>query len=257
MAVRISLAARARGLSLDGVTFLLGAEPLTPARQATIEASGAKTTVTYGFSEGGNVGSQCAQAGPLDDIHVSLDAFAVVQRPRPLPNGSVVDSLLLTSLRSATPKVLLNTEIGDHAVLEMRRCGCRFDEYGYVQHLHTIRSFGKLTGDGVTFIGSDILHVFEEILPRLFGGGPADYQLVEEQASDGRPRYRLLVDPNLGPLDDQAVISAFLGALSRLRRPYGFMVEQWTRVGALEVARLPPRPGARGKVPAFRTLDQP
>ena len=163
----------------------------------------------------------------MDDIHVSLDAFAVIQRPRPLPNGSVVDSLLLTSLRSATPKVLLNTEIGDHAVLGTRRCACRLDEYGYVQHLHTVRSFGKLTGDGVTFISSDILHVLEETLPRRFGGSLADYQLVEEQASDGRPRYRLLVSPHLGPLDDRAVTAAFLGELSRLRRPYGFMVEQW------------------------------
>jgi hypothetical protein len=143
--------------------------------------------VTYGFSEGGNVGSQCANHGPVDDIHISLDAFAVVQRRRPLPNGEIVDSLLLTSLRSATPKVLLNAEIGDYAVLETRRCGCRFDGYGYLQHLHTIRSFGKLTGDGVTFIGSDILHILERSLPRRFGGSMADYQLVEEQAPDGRP----------------------------------------------------------------------
>jgi hypothetical protein len=152
--------------------------------------------------------------------------------------------------------VLLNAEIGDHAVLETRRCGCRFDGYGYMRHLHTIRSFGKLTGDGVTFIGADVLQVLEAALPRRFGGSPADYQLVEEQAGDGRPRYRLLVSPDVGPLDERAVAAAFLENLGRLRRPYGFMVNQWARTGALEVARLRPQPGVRGKLAPFRTLDR-
>ena len=56
MAVRISLAAMSAGLSLRGVTFLLGAEPLTQTRKESIETSGARATVTYGFSEAGNVG---------------------------------------------------------------------------------------------------------------------------------------------------------------------------------------------------------
>lgn len=254
MAVRASLAAGARGLSLRGVTFLLGAEPLTPARRTTIEASGAAATVTYGFSEGGNVGSQCATPGAGDDVHVSLDAFAAIQRPRALADGSVVDALLLTSLRTASPKVLLNAEIGDHAVLETRPCGCGLDRLGYTQHLHTIRSFGKLTGDGVTFVGADVLRLLEEVLPERFGGRAGDYQLVEEQTGQGLPRYRLLVSPDVGPVDARALAGAFLAELGRLRRPYGFMADQWARAGTLEVARRHPEPGARGKVPAFRTL---
>ncbi len=254
MAARASLAAHARGLSLRGVTFLLGAEPLTPARKVTIEASGAKATVTYGFSEGGNVGSQCPRPQAVDDIHISLDAFAAIQRRRALADGSVVDALLLTSLRTASPKVLLNAEIGDHAVLEARPCGCQFDDFGYTQHLHNIRSFGKLTGDGVTFIGSDILHLLEEVLPRRFGGSLADYQLVEEQTPQGLPRYLLLVSPALGLVDERAVTATFLAELSRLRRSYRFMADQWAQVGALRVSRRRPEPGVRGKVPPFRTL---
>ena len=254
MAVRVSLAAQRRGLSLRGVTFLLGGEPLTPARQATIEASDARATVTYGFSEGGNVGSQCEAAALADDIHISLDVFAAIQRPRALGDSSTVDALLLTTFRSASPLVLLNAEIGDYAQLETRRCGCRFDELGYLQHLHTIRSFGKLTGDGVTFFDADVLHLFEAVLPRRFGGTLADYQLVETQTAEGLPRYELLVSPELGPLDEPTLVAGFLEELARLRRPYPFMASQWARSGALRVRRARPEPGARGKVLPFRTL---
>src|SRR5205809_1452622 len=40
-AIQVCLAMAARGISLENVAFLLGAEPLTPARRTTIEASGA------------------------------------------------------------------------------------------------------------------------------------------------------------------------------------------------------------------------
>ena len=55
-AVKVSLAARASGATLKGLTFLLGAEPLTPARREAIEASGAVARPLYGSSEGGGLG---------------------------------------------------------------------------------------------------------------------------------------------------------------------------------------------------------
>jgi hypothetical protein len=129
-AIRLCLAMQARGLSLENVTFLLRAEPLTRTRRDAIEASGAKAVPTFGFSEGGSVGSQCPNPTAPDDIHVSLDAYAVISRSRLLGDGESVDAILFTALRPACPKVLLNTEIGDHAVLEpggmpLRRAGLR------------------------------------------------------------------------------------------------------------------------------------
>jgi len=254
-AARISLAMQERGESLRNVTFLLGAEPLTPARRRTIEAAGAKATVTYGFSEGGNVGSQCASPATADDIHIALDAYAVIQRDRsPDDNGPRADVLLLTAFRPACPKVLLNTDIGDTAVLETRRCGCGFDDLGYLRHLHTVRSSQKLTGEGVTFVGADIVHVLEEVLPRRFGGTLADYQLVEEQTAQGLPRYTLLVSPEIGTLDERAVVAAFLKELGSLRRPYGFMANQWRETNVLRIRRSRPLLTARGKLLPFRTL---
>lgn len=253
-AVRICLAMREHGISLRNVTFLLGAEPLTPARKETIEAAGAKAVPTYGFSEGGNVGSQCPNPVATDDIHISLDAYAVIQHPRSVGNGETVGALLLTALRPACPKVLLNTEIGDYGVLEARRCGCLFDEFGYFQHLHTIRSFEKLTGIGVTFVGADLFCLLEEVLPKSFGGAVGDYQLVEGQDAQGLPRYSLMVSPEIGPVDEKALVAVFLKELGKMKNHYRFMADLWAQADVLRVKRCRPLPTGRGKVLPYRTL---
>ena len=54
-----------------------------------------------------------------------------------------------------------------------------------------IRSYEKLTGEGVTFMGSELLTLLEKILPGKFGGSVSDYQLVEEEAG-GATRVSLL-----------------------------------------------------------------
>jgi hypothetical protein len=253
-AIQVCLAMAARGIFLQKVTFLLGAEPLTPARRATIEASGARAVPTYGFSEGGNVGSQCPEAGAADDVHVSLDAWAVIPRARRLSEEESVDALLLTGFRPACPKVLLNAEIGDYAVLETRRCECLFDEVGYHTHLHTIRSFEKLTGVGTTILGGDLFRVLEERLAPTFGGVVTDYQFVEEQDANGLPRYTLLVSPHVGALDETRLVDAFLDELGGLRNHYRYMTNIWRDAGVVSVQRRRPLPTGRGKVLPFRTL---
>lgn len=254
-AVRISLAMGARGRRLDGVTFLLRGEPLTPARREVIEASGAEVVQTYGFAEGGPVASQCPNSGAApDDVHVYLDAFAVGQRPREAAGGETVNALLLTSLRPAAPKILLNTEIGDYAVLEERDCGCLFDEVGYRAHLHTIRSFEKLNGEGMTFLAADLHHVLEKALPARFGGTVTDYQLVEREDGRGLVRYSLFVSPEVNAADDRVLAAAFLEELGKLRIQYRFMVSLWSRAELLEVVRQRPLQSARGKTMPFRTL---
>jgi hypothetical protein len=254
-AVRACLAMQAERISLDGVTFLLGAEPLTQARKDTIEAGGAAAVPTYGFAEGGNVGSQCdRRATAADDVHVSLDAYAVIQRDGAADASTPSDALLLTALRPACPKVLLNTEIGDSAIIETRRCGCLFDDVGYVQHLHTIRSFEKITGFGVTFVAADLYRVIEEALPRRVGGAVTDYQLVEAQDARGIPRYTLYVSPDVGPVADSTVIATFLEELGKLTNHYRYMVNLWDQPDMIRVQRARPLVTSRGKVLPFRTL---
>jgi hypothetical protein len=255
MAAQVSLAACEKRLPLRGVTFLLGAEPLTATRKAIIEESGAKATVTYGFSEGGNVGNQCARASRPDEVHVSLDVYAVIGGP-PTPDADGFASILMTAFRPACPKVLLNTEIGDLATFDTRECDCAFGELGYVQHLHTIRSSQKLTGGGVTVLTADVQRVLEGILPARFGGGLGDYQLLEQQDAEGLPCYTLMVSPELGPVPEDQLRAVFLDELGQLRRAYGFMMNQWAQRGQPTIMRERPTYTERGKFLPVRSLSR-
>lgn len=250
-AMRIATAMGERGASLRGVAFLLRGEPLTEARRATIEASGASVAQTYGFAEGGPVAAQCATPASADDVHVFLDGFAVIQRDVAL-GDETVRALLLTSLRRAAPRILLNAEIGDHAVVEHARCACLFGEVGYATRLRTVRSFDKLTAEGMTILAADVAHVLESVLPARFGGVPTDYQLVEESEAGGLVRYCLRVDPALSPIDPEAIAGCFLAELGRIRPAYGFMVSLWARTGTMRVVPARPLQTARGKVLPFR-----
>jgi hypothetical protein len=252
-AVRASVAVQERGWRLDGVNFLLGAEPLTPARKDVIEACGAKAVPTYGFSEGGSLGSQCPHPLVADDVHVSLDAFAVIpHRQHERHNGEAAETLLLTSLRPACPKIMLNTQIGDSAVMENRRCECLFDELGYWQHIHTIRSFLKLTAEGTTVLTADLYLLLEDILPKRFGGATGDYQLIEERDGFGLTRYNLLVSPRVGPMPEQALVDGFLEELGKLKGEYRLMSRIWAQADVLRIKRQQPRPTSRGKVLLFQ-----
>jgi hypothetical protein len=57
-------------------------------------------------------------------------------------------TLLMTSVRPTARLILLNTSLGDSAVVERRDCDCRFQEIGWATHLHTIRSCEKLNSAG-------------------------------------------------------------------------------------------------------------
>lgn len=253
-AIHVCLAMRERRISLHDVTFLLGYEPLTPARRKTIEETGARATLTYGFSEAGTVGLQCPQPGEVDDVHVASDAFAVIQKAGTGGEENASKALLLTTLGASTPKVMLNAEIGDYAIMNSCKCGCLFDELGYHQHLHTIRSFGKLTGGGVTFLVADLYRLVEEMLPQRFGGNMGDYQLVEEQDEQGLPQLSLYASPELKDIDERKLVSVFLAEVGKIRRHYPFMVNQWIGSGVLHVVRKKPLLTKRGKLLPVRKL---
>ena len=253
-AVYLSEEMQRRGISIANVTFLLGAEPVTPARKQSIEACGAKAVPTYGFSEGGNVGSQCPRAAVADEIHVSLDAYAVIQRPVQLDDERSVNALMLTALRPACPKVLFNTEIGDSATAVTGACDCLLGEMGYHLRLHTIRSFEKLTGEGLALLGTDFYPLMESVLPARFGGGMGHYQFVEHLNSHGRTQYRLLIHPDAGPLDAPEVKAVFLEELGNLPCTRPFMPKMWEAADVIRVERRPPYLTPRGKILPVRML---
>jgi hypothetical protein len=237
-----------RGRALAGVTFLLGAEPLTPARRSTIEASGASVVPTYGTSECGWIGAQFPGATVADEVQVFRDAYAVIGRGADDGPDGPAQPLLFTNLRPAAPKVLINAEIGDSAVIVDDETGRYAGELGYTRRLHTIRSFRKFTAWGTTFAQADLYHVLEEALPRRFGGSLADYQLVERVDERGLCYITLRASPAVGACTDEALRSALLSELGRLRGYYGLMTTVIAQADAVKVERRSPVPTSRGKV---------
>jgi hypothetical protein len=157
-------------------------------------------------------------------------------------------ALLLSSLRATSPFVLLNVSMGDQALVARRDCGCPLEALGWAVHLHSVRSFEKLTAGGMTFLDVDVVRVLEVELPASFGGGPSDYQLIEEETDDGDVRVTLLVDPGLGPLDEGALREAFLDAVGAGSGATRLMALQWRAAKLPSIERRTPLPSAKGKV---------
>ena len=248
-AVRVCLAASELGLSLEGARFLIGGEPITEARLSTIHSSGARAIPRYGSIELGPVSYGCLNPLHPDETHVNLDLQAVIQAgPEGPPAGLPPASIFLTGLRPRTPYVAINLNLGDQAVLERRRCGCPLEAAGLDIHLHTIRSFEKLTGAGMTFMDTDIVRILDEDLPARFGGGPTDYQLIEEEDERGRSVLKLVIHPRLGPIEPAAASGFFLECVSRGSGVERVMGLNWKHMGLIEIERLPPQQGATGKI---------
>jgi phenylacetate-coenzyme A ligase PaaK-like adenylate-forming protein len=235
-----------------GAHFILVGEPLTDAKAAVIAAAGAVARSHYAMVEAGMIGLACQHPCAPDDVHLVSDKVATIERER-LVGGTPVRALLHTTLLTASPKVMLNVESGDYGVLEERDCGCTTLPEGFRRHLHDIRSYEKLTGEGMHFIGTDLLCLLESILPARFGGHPTDYQLVERER-DGITRVALVVSPSVGPLDAGEVVEAVLAFLRQRGVGQQLMAEVWANGATLEVERAAPHVTAAGKIQPLRKL---
>jgi hypothetical protein len=191
----------------------------------------------------------CVSPRSCNDLHLLKDLVALVPYERQVLNSEVrVPAFNFTTLSPTAPKILLNAESDDFGVIEERDCGCGLGELGYRTHLLDIHSFGKLTGEGVTIVGSEMMHVLEEVLPGRFGGSSLDYQLAEEEDENGFTRISLLVSPRLKIDDERAVIETVLTALARESVGADTGTAVWKEAGALRVQRREPVWTARGKL---------
>jgi hypothetical protein len=159
-----------------------------------------------------------------------------------------VDAFNVTSLLLTTPKLMLNVEIDDYGILEQRSCGCPLESHGFTTHLREIRSFRKLTGEGVTLVGSEMLRILEEVLPSRFGGSPLDYQLLEEEDEDGFTRLSLLINPGVEIADEDAVVEAIFQAMGESSIGADSARAIWSQARILRVKRAAPVWTARGKL---------
>ncbi|MBI3651090.1 MAG: hypothetical protein HY231_08570 [Acidobacteria bacterium] len=248
-ALRVCVAAQEAGLDLTGATFMIAGEPPTAAKVKGIESTGARYFPTYGLAEAGRIGMGCAKPTACNDLHLLTDAFAVIQKPRAIQDSEIiVEAFNVTALLLTAPKLMLNVEIDDYGIVENRACGCPLEELGFSEHLRDIRSFSKLTGEGVTLVGSEMVHILEEVLPTRFGGSALDYQLMEEEDEQGFTRLSLLVNPRLEIADEAAVIDAVLAAMEKSSVGADSASAIWKQAKALRVKRQKPVWTGRGKL---------
>ncbi len=240
-AVRACRAAVDAGIDLTGAHFTVSGEPVSGAKIEAILRSGAQVTPRYGSMETGPIGYGCLNPEAPDDVHLFHDMHAVVQPP-----GD--PGLFVTSLGRATPLVMLNLSLGDQAVVSQRACGCTLEQLGWGTHLRAIVSREKLTAAGMTFYDTDVIRVLETVLPARFGGGPTDYQLVEDETENGDPRIRLRVHPSVGPMDPSTVAETFLSAIGSGNGAERIMGAVWRDARLLGIERSPPLTGVSGKI---------
>jgi hypothetical protein len=241
-AVRACQAAVAAGIDLTGARFTVAGEPVTEAKLAAIRRSGAHVGPRYGTVETGSLAWACLAPVSADDMHVFHDLHAIVQP------GDGSASLWVTSLRRTAPVVMLNVSMGDQATLRPRACGCPLELLGWTTHLQGVSSREKLTAAGMTFYDTDVVGVLERALPARFGGGPTDYQLVEEESDAGDPVVRLLVHPAVGPLEPDRVVETFLAEIGAGSGTARIMGTVWRDAKVLRVERRVPLAAPSGKV---------
>lgn len=166
-----------------------------------------------------------------------------------------VQAVLLTVLAPRNSKIMLNVDTGDHAVLERRTCGCPLGRAGLDYHLHTIRSYDKLTSAGMHFAGADLLYLLEVALPSRFGGGPTDYQFVEDEV-DGQTLVKLVISPLVGELDEPAVGAFAMQQLVDRTTGGRIMAEVWGDGQVLRIERARPYATSAAKIQALHVTQR-
>jgi hypothetical protein len=252
MAVRIAGAALEKGLDIQGTLFLMGSETLTAAKRAAVEATGAQIFSRYATTELGTIGFACR--GMKDNcVHLFRDSVALIAYARPAPFSEFeVNALLVTTLTPYAPHILINAEFDDSGVIEPARCDCAYAAAGFTEQIRDISSFGKLTGQGMTLVGTDIVRVLEEVLPTRFGGGPGDYQLVEREGR-AQAELSLRVSPRVRLGSPDAVKECFLTEIRKMKK--GAVASRVLKYAeAVEVLSAQPISTRAGKVLALHLL---
>ena len=247
------IAAQQHGLDISGTLLRVSAEPFTPGKAEAVRRAGCTAASWYATGEAGIIGMPCGNGAEVDEVHLMSDKLAMIRRERPMAPGQSVMVNVYSSLLSSTPKLMLNYVSDDYAVVGERACGCPLESLGFTTHMHTIRSWEKLTSEGLTFIGHDLIKLIEEILPANFGGSAADYQFVETER-DGLPKVDLLVSPRLGKIDEESVLAMALRFLDRTPGSRTDLADRWRQGNTVSVIRAEPVATSASKVMALHGM---
>jgi hypothetical protein len=248
-AVKVARAAQAAGQSLSGATLIVSGEPLTESKRALIEQAGGRTIPCYGCAGLGEIGYGCGNPAVTDDFHVPINRLAVIEHPTALDiQGTAIHPFLFSTLSPLAARLHINVENGDYGTLEERQCGCSLQGAGLALHLKHIRSFEKLTSEGMSYFFADLVPLIENGFPSEFGGGPGDYQLAEEEDGKGQTRLTLIVHPEVERLNEEKILARLRDAFANGSRTNRFMAWVWQDAGTFRVKRAIPHTSARGKI---------
>jgi len=239
-AVRVVQAAKSAGIDLSGTVMFAGGEPLTDRRRQFIESAGVKVFPRYVATESGLIAASCPHRASTDEMHLHMDRLAVIQRTRETRvGGHCVETFLFSSLSPRTGKVLLNTELGDFGTVSVAPCKCVFGALGMNVRVSNVRSHDKLTGEGMTLLGSELDAVVGELIAQA-GGCPDDYQFWETHNGDGLSRLMIAISPTLQGLNADDFLRAIWQSLRERTVGAHLASEIWRHAGTLEVVRAKP-----------------
>jgi hypothetical protein len=258
-AVRVCLAAKEKNYSIKGTHFLVTGEPLTEKKKNEIENAGARAIPVYGISEAGVVaaGCNCSECGmESDHCHVYKDSTALIMHKYLDQKRELsVDSFLFSNLLFESPKLLLNVGMGDYGTVVEKTTDCEFGKVGFSTHVSNIRSYEKLTGEGVTFVDTDFMNIIEKVLPEKFGGSSTDYQLIESEQIGGLNKLKLLVSPKVSIIDENTLKATFINYLKNSKSSPESWTQSgtamWEQVNMVMVERREPVQTKSGKIIPF------
>ena len=100
----------------------------------------------------------------------------------------------------------------------------------------------------MTFLGTDLIRVIEEVLPAKFGGTSINYQMVEEEDEEGHTHISVIVSPEVGAIYEDELIQTVLRELGKGKDTQRMMAQIWSQAGTLRLKRMRPLTTARGKL---------
>lgn len=241
-----------RGIDLTGVVAMPASEPVTAGKLAAMRAAGMRPYSGYAFVPEGVVAMSCDRCED-EEYHLWDHEVALTSRTRTREDGAEVAAFLWTSLSPEAPRVLVNVENDDYGVVRHGvECGCGYGQLGLRTRVADIRGISKVVAAGISLDGETFDRLVEIALPARLGGGPGDYQFVEEEGPSGTV-VSLRIHPRLGAVDDDAALALVRDELKATEN--GVLAARvWTAGDGLRVVRAPAASTKAGKTLSFERI---
>jgi hypothetical protein len=263
-ALRIALASKEKNINIKGARFFVTGEPLTIQKKKEILDTGAQVVPVYGISEAGVIAAGCNfphNSISPDHCHIYKDTIAIIKHHLKIPAYDIaVNAFLFSTILYESPKLLLNVGMGDYGNIDKVIGDCELNKIGFDYTVSNIRSYEKMTGEGVTFVDTDFITILEKELPSRFGGTSSDYQLTEEEDGNGINHLNLIINPEIKNIKDEDVLYAFVTLLKNAENsPESWAqsgAEMWNSAKTIRIKRAMPVSTKSGKILPFHLIQK-